>query len=103
MKLAYKAYDGVGKAVTGIVDAGDVAGAADLLRRKGLFVAEVKPSIPTEGKRVRLGRRHSSRSQRLKDVAWFSRQIYVLVSSGRNFRTVCTLSSARPSRAPGAR
>ncbi len=82
MKLAYKAYDGVGKAVTGIVDAGDAAGAADLLRRKGLFVAEVKASIPTEGKKASLGRRHSSRSQRMKDVAWFSRQIYVLVSSG---------------------
>ncbi len=82
MKLAYKAYDGVGKAVTGIVDAGDAAGAADLLRRKGLFVAEVKASIPAEGKKVPLSRRHSSRSQRMKDVAWFSRQIYVLVSSG---------------------
>jgi type IV pilus assembly protein PilC len=82
MKLAYKAYDGVGKAVTGIVDAGDAAGAADLLRRKGLFVAEVKASIPTEGQKARLGRRHSSHGQRLKDVAWFSRQLYVLVSSG---------------------
>ena len=82
MKLAYKAYDGVGKAVTGIVDAGDAAGAADLLRRKGLFVAEVKASIPTEGKKTPLRRRRSSRSQRLKDVAWFSRQLYVLISSG---------------------
>ena len=82
MKLAYKAYDGVGKAVTGIVEAGDAAGAADLLRRKGLFVAEVKASIPMEGNKVPLGRRHSSHGQRMKDVAWFSRQIYVLVSSG---------------------
>jgi type II secretory pathway component PulF len=82
MKLAYKAYDGVGKAVTGIVDAGDAAGAADLLRRKGLFVAEVKASIPTEGQKARLSRRRSSRGQRMKDVAWFSRQLYVLVSSG---------------------
>jgi type II secretory pathway component PulF len=82
MKLAYKAYDGAGKAVTGILDAGDPAGAADQLRRQGLLVAEVKASIPKEGRRVRLGRRRSSRGQRLKDVAWFSRQIFVLVSSG---------------------
>ncbi len=82
MKLAYKAYDGLGKSVTGIIDAGDLAGAADLLRRKGLFVAEVKASIPTEGKPARRRRRHSSQAQRLKDVAWFSRQLFVLVSSG---------------------
>jgi type II secretory pathway component PulF len=82
MKLVYKAYDSVGKAVAGIVDAGDAAQAADLLRGKGLFVAEVKASIPTEARKVPLRWRRSSRSQRLKDVAWFSRQIYVLVSSG---------------------
>jgi type II secretory pathway component PulF len=82
MKLAYKAYDGVGKAVSGIVDAGDAAQAADLLRGKGLFVTQVKASIPAESRKLPLRRRRSSRSQRLKDVAWFSRQIYVLVSSG---------------------
>jgi type II secretory pathway component PulF len=82
MKLAYKAYDGLGKSVTGIVDAGDAAGAAEMLRRKGLFVAEVKASIPTEEKKAHGRRRRSSGGQRLKDVAWFSRQLYVLVSSG---------------------
>ncbi|MCX5646204.1 MAG: type II secretion system F family protein [Phycisphaerae bacterium] len=82
MKLAYKAYDGLGKSVTGIVDAGDAAGAAEMLRRKGLFVAEVKASIPTEGKKAHGRKRRSSGGQRLKDVAWFSRQLYVLVSSG---------------------
>ncbi|MBM4025363.1 MAG: type II secretion system F family protein [Planctomycetes bacterium] len=82
MKLAYKAYDGSGKAVTGIVDAGDAPGATDLLRRQGLFVAEVKASIPTEEERPRLRGRRASRGQRLKDVAWFSRQLFVLVSSG---------------------
>ena len=82
MKLAYKAYDGLGKSVTGIVDAGDAAGAAEMLRRKGLFVAEVKASIPTEGKKAPGRRRRSSRGQRMKDVAWFSRQLFVLVSSG---------------------
>ena len=82
MKLAYKAYDGGGKAVTGIIDAGDATGAATLLRRQGLLVAEVKASIPKEGRKAHLGRRHASRGQRMKDVAWFSRQIFVLLSSG---------------------
>ena len=82
MKLAYKAYDGVGKAVTGIIDAGDLAGASEMLRRKGLFVAEVKASIPTEGKKARVRKRRSSNGQRMKDVAWFSRQLFVLISSG---------------------
>lgn len=82
MKLAYKAYDGQGKSITGIVDAGDATGAAEMLRRKGLFVAEVKASIPIDEKRTRGRRRRSSGSQRLKDVAWFSRQLFVLVSSG---------------------
>jgi type II secretory pathway component PulF len=82
MKLAYKAYDGTGKSVTGIVDAGDAPGAAEMLRCQGLFVAEVKASIPTEGQKVSHRRRRSSASQRLKDVAWFSRQLFVLVSSG---------------------
>ena len=82
MKLAYKAYDGLGKSVTGILDAGDATGAAEMLRRKGLFVAEVKASIPTPAKKAQGRGRRSSCSQRLKDVAWFSRQLFVLVSSG---------------------
>jgi type IV pilus assembly protein PilC len=82
MKLAYKAYDGLGKTVTGILDAGDAVGAAELLRRKGLFVAEVKASAPSEKKQGVIRRRRSSHGQRLKDVAWFSRQLFVLLSSG---------------------
>jgi type II secretory pathway component PulF len=82
MKLAYTAYDALGKAVTGVIDAGDAPGAADLLRRKGLFVAEVKASAPTESKTARIGRGRSSAGRRLKDVAWFSRQLYVLTASG---------------------
>ncbi|MCU0914907.1 MAG: type II secretion system F family protein [Planctomycetes bacterium] len=81
MKLAYKAYDGLGKAVTGIIEAGDTVGASELLHRKGLYVAAIEASIPAQEK-TRFIRRHSSGGQRLKDVAWFSRQLFVLVSSG---------------------
>jgi type II secretory pathway component PulF len=82
MKLAYKAYDGLGRAVAGVVDAGDAAGAAEMLRRKGLFVAEVKASIPTKRRKLWPPDRRASRGRRLKDVAWFSRQLYVLIASG---------------------
>ncbi len=82
MKLAYTAYDSLGKTVTGVIDAGDAPGAAQLLRGKGLLVAEVKASIPTEGRKASIRGRRSSRGQRLKDVAWFSRQLYVLTASG---------------------
>jgi type II secretory pathway component PulF len=82
MKLAYKAYDGLGKAVTGVIDAGDVMTATELLHRKGLYVAEV--TAPTANARTGLNvrRRRLSRGQTLKNVAWFSRQLYVLTSSG---------------------
>ncbi len=82
MKLAYKAYDGLGKAVSGVIDAGDAVAATELLRGKGLYVAEVTASVATVKKRPSRGRRRLSRGQKLKEVAWFSRQLYVLTSSG---------------------
>ena len=83
MKLAYKAYDGLGKAVTGVLDAGDVMTATEMLRGKGLYVAEVNAVVAARAARGRSpSRRRASHGQRLKDVAWFSRQLYVLLSSG---------------------
>lgn len=82
MKLAYKAYDGLGKAVSGVIDAGDAVAATELLRGKGLYVAEVTASVATVKKGPSRGRRRLSRGQKLKEVAWFSRQLYVLTSSG---------------------
>jgi len=83
MKLAYKAYDGLGKAITGVLDAGDVMTATERLRGKGLYVAEVNAVVAARAVRGRSpSRRWASHGQRLKDVAWFSRQLYVLLSSG---------------------
>ncbi len=83
MKLAYTAFDGLGKATTGVIEAADVMTAADALRRKGLYVAEVtaqavsasKESSPVRARRI-------SRGQKLKNLAVFSRQLCVLTSSG---------------------
>lgn len=82
MKLAYKAYDGLGKAVSGVIDAGDTMAATELLRGKGLYVAEVTASAATARKGPSRRTRRLSRGQKLKNVAWFSRQLYVLTSSG---------------------
>ncbi len=84
MKLTYQAYDGSGKATTGLIEAPDVMAATDVLRRKGLYVAQI--AAPTtaapesKSKRVRRGR--LSGGQKLKELALFSRQLSVLASSG---------------------
>jgi len=82
MKLAYKAYDEVGQATTGVVDAGDVVVAAEILRRKGLYVAEITAPAVSSAKESRQRRRYIGGGQRLKNIAMFSRQLCVLISSG---------------------
>lgn len=83
MKLAYKAFDGTGKTATGIIEADDSMTATETLRRRGLYVAEVIEQKMTVARR-QSGRRqrHISRSQKLKSIAMFSRQLNVLISSG---------------------
>ncbi len=83
MKLAYTAFDGLGKATTGVIEAADVMTAADVLRRKGLYVAEVTSQAVSASKgSPSVRRRRISRGQKLKNLAVFSRQLCVLASSG---------------------
>ncbi len=84
MKLEYKAFDATGKATTGIMEAADIVTATDVLRRKGLYVAQVAPPVArtTERKGPRVRRRRLSRGQKLKELALFSRQLSVLASAG---------------------
>lgn len=83
MKLAYTAYDGAGKTATGVIEADDTLGATEALRRKGLYVAEVIEQKTAEARQPS-GRRQRrvSRSQKLKNIAMFSRQLHVLICSG---------------------
>jgi len=83
MKLAYKAYDGAGKAATGVIEADDTMTATEALRRRGLYVAEVtEQRALTVKNRPGRRQRHVSRGQKLKNIAMFSRQLHVLISSG---------------------
>jgi len=91
MKLAYKAYDSQGRAVTGIIECPDVTAATETLRQKGLYVTQVTESEPRvsasgygrtrdEGRGTRT---HKLRgSQRIKNLAVFTRQLAVLIFSG---------------------
>ena len=84
MKLAYKAYDSLGKAVDGTIESSDVVAAAEALRRQGLFVAEVAAAADSakgQRKKSRPALR-TGRGQKIKLVAVFTRQLYVLLSSG---------------------
>jgi len=82
MKLAYTAYDGSGKTVTGVVDAADTSTGMDMLRRKGLYVAEIVAAAASGPRNAGTRKPRLSGNQRLKNVAWFSRQLHVLVCSG---------------------
>ncbi len=83
MKLAYKAFDGAGKSATGVIEADDTMTATEALRRRGLYVAEVvEQKTATAKQQPGRRQRRISRSQKLKSIAMFSRQLNVLISSG---------------------
>jgi type IV pilus assembly protein PilC len=82
MKLAYTAYDGVGKTASGVIEADDAMAASEVLRRKGLYVAEMVEQKAGLRQRSARRQRRVSGSQRLKNTAMFSRQLQVLISSG---------------------
>lgn len=83
MKLAYQAFDQRGKLVAATIDARDAAEASESLRRQGLYVTAIHASAragSTAAPSVK--RKHPRQGQRLKNMASFSRQLFVLVSSG---------------------
>jgi type II secretory pathway component PulF len=82
MKLQYSAYDGTGRASTGVVEASDAIAASEVLRRDGLYVAELNEIAQSRSNRAHPGSRRVSATQNLKNLAMFSRQLHVLISSG---------------------
>ncbi len=82
MKLAYVAFDKSGRQVADTIDASSVADATESLRRQGLYVTRIAAGRAPEAHAVprKAARRGSSR--RLKNLAMFTRQLQVLVSSG---------------------
>ena len=88
MKLAYKAFEKSGREITDVIDAPSEAEATERLRRRDLFVADIRPasagpiedSAPgTASGGLRLPR---SKTSKIKDVAMFTRQLFMLIKSG---------------------
>ncbi len=82
MKLAYKAYDNIGKVITGDIECSDVITATETLHRKGLYVAQIAESATLTAKAKNKRRLNFRRGQKIKNVAVFTRQLCVLVHSG---------------------
>jgi type II secretory pathway component PulF len=85
MKYAYQAVDSGGKVVSNTIDAADENEAMDALRHRGLFVGELRPAtgdaLAAHAGRAKKGKRLGT-GRRLKNMAMFTRQLTVLVSSG---------------------
>lgn len=85
MKFSYTAFDKSGKATAGSIESSGLAEARDTLRKQGLFITDINTggadgtlvSVPTGRKSARI-----STGKRLKNIAMFSRQMHVLLSSG---------------------
>ncbi len=83
MKLAYQAFDKSGRQVADTIEAGDMAEAGELLRRRGLYVTDLRdgqhagggPTATASGTR-------RPRPRRLKSVALLTSQLHVLLSCG---------------------
>jgi type II secretory pathway component PulF len=91
MKFQYQGFDASGKPVAGLTDAGDANDAVEVLRRQGLFVTDVAPAgkgVPAGAgdagaKPARSGRRRKlGKGKKLRNLAMFTRQLSVLVTSG---------------------
>lgn len=83
MKFTYKAFDRAGRGVNDIVEAPSASDASEILRKRGLFVSEIREAragaaAPTAEKRPPI----LGSNKRLKCVANFARQMTVLVSTG---------------------
>jgi len=79
VKLAYKAFDRAGRAVADTIEATDPAEAAETLRRRGLYVTDLRPgTAPAAGP----DRRTRPSGRRLKSLAVFTGQLQVLTSCG---------------------
>ncbi len=84
MNLRYKGYDRSGASAEGIIEAADEADAREKLARQGVFVLELNDAGKDTGPTERKSSRNSplKAHRRLGQLAEFSRQLSVLVSTG---------------------
>jgi len=87
MKLVYNAVSSTGTPVSDVLEAPSIDDAMDVLRNKGLFVTQIEPEDERRQRAKAMRKRGGgfslkSRTAKLKQVALFSRQLNVLVSTG---------------------
>ncbi|MCY2930988.1 MAG: type II secretion system F family protein [Planctomycetota bacterium] len=82
MKLAYRAFDKNGRQVSDVIEADSPQQAAEDLRKRELFVAEVSPVAGEAEGGTRRGWRFSGKGKRLRNLSMFTRQLYMLVNAG---------------------
>ena len=84
MKLAYHAYDVDGRAVRDVIDAASQDEATALLRKRGLFVAQLQQASGAQRSTTDPPRSSSRRRPRAraKNLAVLTRQFYILLSTG---------------------
>lgn len=83
MKFSYQACDASGALKIGTTDAPDAVEALEILRRQGLFVSQIEADKEAEVDEHQLVKRgRMGRGRLLKNLAMFTRQLYVLNSSG---------------------
>src|SRR5436305_11908125 len=86
MKFVYQAFDAAGKSVSDKIEATDSNEATEALRRQGLYDTEVKAApagaISYASAAGRAGPGRIGRGRLLKNLAMFTRQLSVLMTSG---------------------
>src|SRR5262245_41705815 len=82
MKVAYTGFDRSGGAASGTIDAPGLSHAAEILRKRGIFVTNTHQASEGNGVAPSLSNKRISTGQRLKNLAMFARQLHVLISSG---------------------
>jgi len=82
MKLAYQAFDQSGQLISGVIDANDSVEATERLHRNGVFISQIHEVSDESVKPKRSGVSRFGHGKRLKILAFFSRQLYVLISNG---------------------
>jgi len=80
MKFIYTAFDKSGKSASSQIEADSEAAARESLRRRGLFVSEIR--LPNDAAKSASPVKSLRAGLRLKYLSSFSRQLHVLVSSG---------------------
>lgn len=94
MKFSYRAFDKTGKPLSGHTEANTIDAARDALRKQGLFVSALRPASAgdthAESRRPIFGT-----GRRLRDLAHFTRQMAVLISTGTTVVDALTVVEAQ--------